>query len=131
MDPLERDATWTAAIECFDHGRYLAAHELFEELWESTEGAEADFFKGFVQAAIALHHFESGNLEGAAKLYSGHRRCLAAFVPGHAGVDVARFLADMQIFLRPVLERRAGEPVPFPPAGRPLVHPLPGETAAG
>lgn len=122
MDPDEHAATLRAGFELFDAGRYLAAHELFEELWEETEGAEADFFKGLVQAAIALHHFESGNLEGASKLYSGHRRCLSAYLPVHAGLDVERFLADMQGFLRPVLERRAGEPVTFERDGRPRVR---------
>jgi len=119
LEPEERAATLSAAIQLFDDGRYLAAHELFEELWEATEGPESDFFKGLVQAAIALHHFESGNLEGAAKLYSGHRRCLAAYLPRHEDVDLERFLADMQAFLRPVVERRPGTRVSFRPELRP------------
>ena len=123
MDAAERQATLRAGIELFDGGRYLAAHELFEELWEETEGEEADFFKGLIQAAIALHHFQGGNLEGAAKLYSGHRRCLSPYQPAHAGVDVERFLGDMQAFLRPVLERGAGESVPFPSGARPRLDP--------
>jgi hypothetical protein len=115
------EATLQAGIELFDAGRYLAAHELFEELWEATEGSEADFFKGLLQAAVALHHFESGNLEGAARLYTGHRRCLAAYQPAHAGLDVTRFLADMQGFLRPVLDPTPGESVPFPAHRRPRI----------
>lgn len=103
MDATERETTLRAALDLFDAGRYLASHELLEELWESTEGPEADFFKGLLQAAIALHHFESGNLEGAALLYSGHRRCLSAYQPIHAGVEVTRFLSEMQAFLRPAL----------------------------
>ena len=121
LAPEERAAALQAGIECFNAGHYLAAHELFEELWESTEGAESDFFKGFIQAAIALHHFESGNLEGAAKLYSGHRRCLAAFLPTHAGIDVERFLANMQACLRPVVERQVGASLPFPRESRPPI----------
>lgn len=123
MDSAEHEAILRAGIELFDAGRYLAAHELFEELWESTEGAEADFFKGLIQAAIALHHFQAGNLEGAAKLYSGHRRCLAAYLPTHAGIDLERFLVEMQTFLRPVLEKRAGEGVPFRLEARPRMVP--------
>lgn len=123
MDAVEREPTLRAGIELFDAGRYLAAHELFEELWEASEGGEADFFKGLVQAAIALHHFQSGNLEGAAKLYSGHRRCLARYQPVHAGLDVERFLGEMQSFLRPVLEHRAGAAIPFPVERRPRLSP--------
>lgn len=121
MDGTERDSTFRAGIELFDRGSYLAAHELFEELWEATQGEDSDFYKGLVQAAIALRHFQTGNLEGAARLYGGHRRCLAGYLPAHRGVDVERFLADMQACLRPVLERRAGEAVTFDEARRPRV----------
>jgi predicted metal-dependent hydrolase len=132
MEPGEREAILRAAFELFDAGRYLAAHELFEELWEETEGGDSDFFKGLVQAAIALHHFQSGNLEGATKLYSGHRRCLASYLPHHAGLDVARFLAEMQVFLRPVVERRPGTTVPFEAEHRPRARRLrEGEVGAG
>lgn len=129
MRPEERQATQRAAATLFDAGRYLAAHELFEELWESTEGKEADFYKGLLQAAIALHHFDQGNLEGAAKLYSGHRRCLAGYQPAHGGVAVTRFLAEMQAFLGPALEgtRAGGLRADGPSPSRPRL--LPGEGA--
>jgi hypothetical protein len=119
----DRDVTLRAACELFDAGRYLAAHELFEELWEATEGEESDFFKGLIQASIALHHFESGNLEGAAKLYSGHRSLLARYQPAHAGVDVTGFLAAMRACFRPVLERAGDRAIPFPARERPRLLP--------
>lgn len=119
MDATERQATLGAAIDLFDAGRFLAAHELFEELWESTEGPEADFFKGLLQAAVALHHLAGGNLEGAARLHSGMRRFLAGYQPAHGGIEITRFLAEMQAFLRPALEGRAGNA----PAERPRLRP--------
>lgn len=97
----------------FDAGRYMEAHEEFEKLWLSNEAADADFFKGLVQAAICLHHFQRGNLDGARKLYSGHRRYLAAFLPRHRELDVAGFLEAMQSCLRPVLRARPEEVVAF------------------
>ena len=106
----------------FDDGRYLASHELFEELWEASEGNDADFFKGLTQAAIALHHFQDGNLEGAAKLYAGHRRYLARFLPEHRGLDIARFLGEMQGFFKPVLRRKTGEAVVFDEPRRPRLR---------
>jgi hypothetical protein len=119
MDACERGAAFSAAGMLFDQGLYLAAHELFEELWEASEGGDADFYKGLIQAAIALHHFQAGNLEGAAKLYLGHRRCLAPFAPRHGGLDLARFLGEMQACLRPILERVGDERVAFDFASRP------------
>lgn len=115
-------ATLDAAVSLFDDAQYLASHELFEELWEETQGPDADFYKGCLQATIALHHFQEGNLEGAAKLYAGHRRFLAAYMPSHLGYDVAALIQDMQSFLRPVLQREAGATaadLPFPLERRP------------
>ena len=88
----EQSATLRAGVELFNSGRYLAAHELFEELWEGTEGRDSDFYKGLVQAAVALHHFEQGNLAGAAQLHGALRRCLAGYLPVHGGLDLAGFL---------------------------------------
>ena len=73
-------------------------------MWEETQGPDADFYKGCLQATIALHHYKEGNLAGAAKLYTGHRRFLAAYLPHHLGYDVSALVADMQSFLRPVLQ---------------------------
>jgi predicted metal-dependent hydrolase len=92
-------------IELFNAGDYLAAHEEFEHVWLSNEGADADFFKGLVQACVALHHYREGNLEGAARLHAGHRMYLAAFLPRHRGIDVAGFLEEMSSTLRPVVRR--------------------------
>jgi predicted metal-dependent hydrolase len=114
------DAVFRAAIELFNGARYLAAHELFDELWEADAGSDADFYKGLVQASIALHHFEEGNLEGAAKLYRAHRRSLAGFLPNHGGVDVDTFLQDMQVCLGAVIRREAN--ASFADAARPRIE---------
>ena len=113
------EASFRAAVQLFNDARYLAAHELFDELWEAGEGVEADFYKGLVQAAVALHHFEEGNLEGAVKLYRGHRRSLAGYLPRHRGVNVEAFLTDMQRFLGPAVRREVG--ARFEPASRPRI----------
>jgi len=103
--------TFAAAVALFNSGRYLAAHELFDELWEATHGEDSDFYKGLIQAAVALHHLEQGNLDGAAKLYGGHRRHLARYLPAHRGIDLAAFLHEMQ--------RALGRRVEPPGAERP------------
>jgi predicted metal-dependent hydrolase len=108
-------------VRLFNAAEYRAAHEEFEKVWLSSEGADADFFKGLIQACIALHHFQSGNLEGAAKLHSGHRRYLAAYLPRHRGIDVAAFLESMQTTLRPVVRRSGSDAPKFDPIARPLL----------
>jgi predicted metal-dependent hydrolase len=113
--------TLHAAVRLFNEGQYLAAHELFEELWEAGEGGDDDFYKGLIQAAIAMHHLEDGNPKGAGKLYGGHRRYLGGFLPAHGGLNVERFLASMQEFFAPILR---GEPRPDAqnPATRPRIE---------
>ena len=98
-----------AAFELFNRGRYLASHEVLDDLWEATQGEAADFYKGLIQAAICLHHWQEGNPDGARKLYAGHRRCLAGYVPRYAGVDVTAFLDAMQAALTPLLVAAPGE----------------------
>ena len=94
-DPLLR-----AAVQLFDRGEYLAAHEVLDELWAATTGPEADFYKGLIQASIALHHLEQGNPTGARKLEKGTRRLLAGYLPSHLGVDLTLFLEQLQRTVR-------------------------------
>jgi predicted metal-dependent hydrolase len=115
----DREATFAAGVRLFDQGDYLAAHELFEELWESSEAGDADFYKGLVQAAIALHHLGTGNLEGAEKLHSGQRRFLAPFLPHRHGIDLQRFLREMQACLASARNAPAGTPARIDPSLRP------------
>ena len=109
------------SVSSFNAGEYHAAHEQLDDLWEASSGPDADFLKGLIQACICMHHFQRGNLEGAAKLYSGHRRYLAAYLPAHRGIDVSLLLTEMQRVLRPVVRARPGQPATFDAADRPRI----------
>lgn len=124
MDAAALSTALTEFVERFDAGRYHDAHEVLDAAWMQTEGPDADFLKGLIQAAICLYHFERDNLEGARKLYSGHRRLLAAYLPGHRGLDVEAFLTAMQACLRPVVRGRPGTEPRFDPATRPRIGAL-------
>jgi predicted metal-dependent hydrolase len=102
-------------VSLFNACRYHDAHESFERLWLATTGRDSDFYKGLIQASIAMHHTQEGNLDGARKLYSGHRRLLAAYVPEHRGLDVAGLLSEMQRSLRPLLRSEALDLAAPPP----------------
>lgn len=106
----------------FNEAKYLAAHEVLDDLWEETQGASGDFYKGLIQACICLHHLQEGNPDGARKLYTGHRKLLAAYLPEHLGLDVGAFLAEMQRCLSPVMRARPGEEPAFDPDGRPRIE---------
>jgi predicted metal-dependent hydrolase len=120
-DPEQRELE--RALQLFDEGHYHQAHEVLDELWEQTHGADADFYKGLIQAAIAMHHFARSNPDGARKLYSGHRRYLAPYLPAHRGLDLAALLAEMQRVLGPLGRTAPGAPGPaFEPEARPRVR---------
>lgn len=53
------------ALELFQSGRYFDAHEAFEELWRESEGAERDFYQGWLLLAAALFHRDRGNSNGS------------------------------------------------------------------
>jgi predicted metal-dependent hydrolase len=130
-DPSFDPADWEAGdeskhlargIELFNAGEYEEAHEQFELLWLSTQGPESDFYKGLVQAAIALHHFQRGNLDGAAKLYASHRRYLAGYLPVHQRIDLQLLLEEMQNVLRPIVRPEAGVVPRFDAERRPRLR---------
>jgi len=121
-DEDARSVHLAQGVALFNAGEYEEAHEEFEMLWLSTQGPDSDFFKGLVQAAIALHHFARGNLDGAAKLHAGHRGYLAAYLPAHLGLDVASFLGEMKTCLAPVARRAPGAEPRFDPAARPQLR---------
>lgn len=109
--PEDARRAFREGVEAFNAGRYHDAHEAIERCWLATQGPDSDFYKGLIQASICLHHLERENVEGARKLYRGHRRLLAPYLPRHGGVDLEGFLEEMQRAVGPVLRGRArGEP---------------------
>lgn len=117
---------WRRGLELFEAAEYEQAHEELERLWLSTEGPDSDFYKGLIQACIALHHFQRGNLDGAAKLYSGHRRYLAPYLPAHRGLDLSALLEEMRRCFEPLVRRAPESEVRFDRERRPRLVRGPG-----
>lgn len=90
VDPL-----YWRGIKLFNAHSFFSSHEAWEERWMAEVGPSRTFFKGLIQAAVALHHLERGNAHGAKKLLAGARRYLGPFRPRHLGLDVEVFLAEM------------------------------------
>ena len=120
FSPEDAERALREGVALFDAARYHEAHEAFERCWLANEGGDADFFKGLIQAAICMHHYADGNIAGARKLYAGHRRLLAPFLPAHRSLDLEAFLAEMQRVLGPASR---STPASFDPALRPRLQP--------
>lgn len=80
---------FSAALE---GGRFFEAHEIVEAFWVDYDGADRNFFKGLIQAAVALHHASRGNGVGAASVARRAQAYLKPYAPRHAGVDVGALI---------------------------------------
>jgi predicted metal-dependent hydrolase len=83
-------------LQLFAEGAYFEAHEVLEAYWVDYRGADRDFYRGLIQAAVALHHSTKGNVVGAAGVAARARANLTPYAPRHAGIDVAAFLARLE-----------------------------------
>lgn len=83
-------------LRLFNAEDFFESHEVLEDLWQETEGESKKFYQGLIQAAVALLHFGNGNLGGARKVYTSSRKYLEAYAPSYEGLDVEKFLKDMQ-----------------------------------
>jgi predicted metal-dependent hydrolase len=69
-------------IDLFNSGQYFDCHDVFEDYWSELTCAEKSLFQGLIQAAVALFHFEEGNLGGALRMYSSSRMPATRFTYG-------------------------------------------------
>jgi predicted metal-dependent hydrolase len=67
---------------------------VWEELWKEYSGELRLFYKGLIQAAVALHHFGNGNIRGARKVYGSSRGYLDQYRPLREGLDLDKFLRE-------------------------------------
>jgi uncharacterized protein len=81
-------------IAYFNACEFFEAHEVWEELWKEYQGELRLFYKGLIQAAVALHHFGNGNIRGARKVYFSSRNYLKEYAPLCMGLDVDQFLSQ-------------------------------------
>jgi predicted metal-dependent hydrolase len=91
-DVHERDAAIAEFEVALAAGRFFEAHEILERYWVGYRGPDRDFYRGLIQAAVALHHAQSGNVTGATSVAARARANLAPYAPVHAGVDVAAMI---------------------------------------
>jgi hypothetical protein len=91
---LDYDPLYLKGVAYFNACEFFEAHEVWEELWKNYSGDLRLFYKGLIQAAVALHHFGNGNIRGARKVYGSSRDYLALYRPVCVGLDLERFLAE-------------------------------------
>jgi hypothetical protein len=87
------EQTLAEAQQLLDEGRPFHAHEVFEDAWKLSGGAEAGLWKGLAQLAVAVTHRLRGNDTGAHALFA---RAAAALAPYAADPPYGLNLAQLQ-----------------------------------
>ena len=93
------DPHYLGFFACFNRGEYYEAHDVLEQLWLRTPGADHAFFKGLIQIAGAFVHLrkqflrpdhpkDGRRLRPAARLFELGMKNLAPFAPRHHRLDV-------------------------------------------
>ncbi|PYJ74166.1 MAG: hypothetical protein DME72_03800 [Verrucomicrobia bacterium] len=125
VDPNQTDLTqhpfYRAFFQCWNEQRYYEAHDVLEQLWLRTNSADADFFKGLIQAAGAFVHLQkrfehplhakhSKRLAPAVRLFQLAQKNLSRFAPRHHGLDVGALCQLLRAYANQiVLELSSGK----------------------
>lgn len=73
-------------IEQFNKGEYYECHDLLEEIW--MEDKRNKFLQGLLQLAVAVYHFENGNISGSRALFNSSSKYLQPYRPKHWDLDL-------------------------------------------
>ena len=95
-------ATFREAVRLFNAREYFACHDVLEELWGETLGADRDFLQGLLHVAVSLHHLSEGNPVGARKMHASSLRYLANYGRGFRGVDLDLLRSELQVCFEPL-----------------------------
>ena len=82
-------------MNAFSEGKFFEAHEILEGFWVGYQGSDRDFYRGLIQAAVALHHLSVGNAVGARGVANRARKNLAPYAPRHESIDLGAILARL------------------------------------
>lgn len=83
-------------VSLFNSGQYFRAHEVWEELWLASSGADKKFLQGLIQLAAAFHHHSRRNFSGAASLLKSSCAKLAQFPTAHWGIDLGSLFKNLK-----------------------------------
>jgi len=103
-DAAEYPPLYLKGVEYFNECEFFESHEVWEEIWQDEQGEDRRFYQGMIQAAVALHHFGNGNIRGARKLNQSCRKYLDPYRPKHMGLDLEKFLSQMDLCFDAVMK---------------------------
>jgi hypothetical protein len=103
MSPDLEKKLYYDGIRLFNEHEFFEAHETWEDVWHMAYGIKHDFYQGLIQCAVALEHYRRSNPRGVVSLHQSYPPKFKHVPDLFMGLDVRRFLADMEAVLSPVL----------------------------
>ncbi len=92
--PEEYDSNFIQFVELFNQGQYEESHRVLIESW--IRNRSNDFYRGLIQMAGALEHWETDSLFWAEDMFASAYNLLAKYAPRYQGLDVDALLNTLQ-----------------------------------
>jgi hypothetical protein len=86
-------------IRLFNNSEYWHAHEQWEACWLASQEPDATFYKGLIQAAAALVHWQKGNPRGLLRNWAKSRPKLDSLPHMMHGIDLRALIEEMDRFV--------------------------------
>ena len=99
-------------IELFNAGEFYECHEVLEDVWRPSQGAERFFLQARIHFAVGFYHHRQGNPTGAELQLRKGLRKLAGYLPEFQGVNTEQLYWEGQDALKTILA--GGEIERFP-----------------
>jgi predicted metal-dependent hydrolase len=75
-------------IEEFNRGSFFECHDILEDLWMGTRGADRLFLQGMIQISVGFYHLLNDNYRGAVSQYTKGLTRLERYRPVHRGIEL-------------------------------------------
>ncbi len=85
-------------FEKFNEGEYYECHDLLEEIWMTEKNNK--FLQGMLQVAVAIYHFQNGNIRGAKMLFNSATNYLIPYQPRYWDLDIEPVLQYIQTAIK-------------------------------
>ena len=105
-------------LACYRRGEFFAAHEHWEDVWNTLKEPEKSFLQALIQLTAAFHHLSARNSVGAAGLLHNASRRLQRYPSHFGGIAVTPLCEEIFDWLRAIENGSQSVPA-VPPQIRP------------
>ena len=107
----DQEPVFRRGIDLFNDRSFFECHEVLEEIWTPSRGAERLFLQALIHFAVGFYHHQRRNQAGAQRQLRKGLRKISGYLPEFLGVDTEKLHEEVRLRLA-VLEE--GGVVEFP-----------------